>query len=58
MTGCLATLHDVHKYDGKQHIQIIDDSTLLLHRLAIWGLPLLMSLYLLIYLPNSFWLGN
>jgi hypothetical protein len=28
MTGCLATLHDVHKYDGKQHIQIIDNSTL------------------------------
>lgn len=28
MTSCLATLHDVHKYDGKQHIQIINDSTL------------------------------
>ncbi|KAI9191666.1 hypothetical protein LWI28_011709 [Acer negundo] len=28
MTGSLITLHDVHKYDGEQHIQIVDDNTL------------------------------
>ncbi|KAA8535363.1 hypothetical protein F0562_030366 [Nyssa sinensis] len=28
MTGSPATLHDVRKYDGEQHIQIADGSTL------------------------------
>jgi hypothetical protein len=28
MTGSSAALHDVCKYDGKQHIQIADGSTL------------------------------
>jgi len=28
MTGSPAALHDVRKYDGKQHIQIADGSTL------------------------------
>ena len=28
MTGSLIALHDVNKYNGKQHIQIINGSTL------------------------------
>jgi hypothetical protein len=28
MTGSPVGLHDVCKYDGEQHIQIVDDSTL------------------------------
>ena len=28
MNGSSIALHDVCKYDGKQHIQIIDDNTL------------------------------
>jgi hypothetical protein len=56
MTGSLAALQDVCKYDGEQHIQMA--VLFLLLWMEIKGLPFLMFLCLLIYLPISFLLDN
>jgi hypothetical protein len=58
MTDSPTTLHDVCKYDGKQHIQITDGCTLPITTVGNLGSSLLMSLCLLIYLLISFQLDN
>ena len=58
MTGSPIALHNVRKYDGEQHIQIADGSTLPITAVGNLGSSFTMFSCLLIYLPISFMLDN